>query len=220
MKDSKCVRPREAALILCVAVCGACDIATIRPIEDPDAGSGNTSTSSRSSKIEFDPDSYVLGIWESKLLPAVRSGATEFQAANASISKEGGPRFALARARGKVTSVEDRGRSRQVGVDLDPADGKPDVWVQIGGPDGVDGNAVRDGSGVVSFDHFTNQIQFAYVATALGKHIESKVVAPISAGIQADATLEVSGVLFQVFEEKGPVPVIAPVSLTVEAPSK
>lgn len=217
MKVVRCASRLELARIATVFLCAACDIATIRPIPDPDSSAGPGSTQSPTSKAAFDPDRHVVEIWDSKLIPAIRDGALDFQSARDSLSKDGGPRFVRARVKGKVTSVEDRGRSRQVGIDLDPFDTKPDLWIQIGGPDGVDGNAVRDGSGVVSFDQFTNQLEFAYVATSLGKYIEAHVVLPVQEKLAPGTTVEATGVLFQIFEEQGPVSVLAPVSLSVEA---
>ncbi|HLL65814.1 MAG TPA: DUF2291 domain-containing protein [Micromonosporaceae bacterium] len=78
---------------------------------------------------------------------------------------------------GTVGAVDQSQGPGRMQVDLDPADGTPDLSIAIG-PVFL-GTAVRDAVGFISFGEFPNQIEFANVATELNNQARTKVVAPI-----------------------------------------
>lgn len=206
---------RSSVSTLLVALFGltplSCDVVTVRPLKE----TGRTAPQGNASMRAFDPDAYVSESWPKRVLPAIEAGAGELRPVLDSLTQPGGPRFALARARGRVMSVESRGRERGVVLDLEPPDGKSDVWIQLGGPAGIDGVAMRDGSGVISFDQFTNQIQFAKVASSLSRFVEAEVVKPVLPVLKPGTLLTATGVVFRMAGSGEPGFALAPASLAL-----
>jgi predicted lipoprotein len=179
--------------VVALAALYGCDVVTVRPLKEGDASVSPEPTTTQT----FDADAFVAKVWPERLLPAITGRAVEFPTALAQLTQSDEAAFPVARVRGRVVSVEARGRSRGVVLDVQPPDGSGDVWMQIGGPGGVDGAAVRDASGVLSFDQFPNQMEFARVASSLGRHIESVVIRPALPALKPGAEVSAIGPLFR-----------------------
>lgn len=163
---------------------------TIRPIvPSPDSNAGaaagtanapNTSASSPSSPSSgpFDAARYVASIWNSRVIPAASSSATDLARALSDARGGNAPaRAMLVSGTGVVTSVDTRSRVGLAHVDLAPADGQPDAAIQIGPV--LRGSALRDAVGFIRFEDFANQIDHARVAGALNTRVLETVLRDI-----------------------------------------
>lgn len=150
----------------------ACKLATIRPL-DPETGRAVIGNEAEG----FDAERYVAGIWDDPLLVTVRGEATELaellhalredeEAASERYGHQVGSAYSfIVSGQGQVLSVATESRAGLMNVDLAPPDGEADVALAIGPV--VSGNALRDALPFISFNDFTNQIEFANVSKAL-----------------------------------------------------
>ena len=126
----------------------------------------------------FDPDKMVADIWDAKVIPYLTSKSGDFKTvreleisdAEAAGSKYGhkekvgnSPWTLVVRLEGKIVSSNTESRAATIDVDGD-GDGKADATVQIG--PAMRGTALRDSLDFVSFNDFTNQIDFAQFGKA------------------------------------------------------
>ena len=78
-------------------------------------------------------------------------------------------------------------------------DGMPEgtvVQIQIG--PALNGTALRDVSGTVSFNEFTNQLEYQQVATELNNRVREEVLADFDAAAAAGKTVTVTGAFLRV----------------------
>jgi predicted lipoprotein len=136
----------------------------------------------------FNPNAFVEGIWDEKVLPTVTEKAVDAKpllaaiAADAESAKKqygktsaaGGATSFLIKGEGKVLEHTDATGAGQLTVDLAPGDGKPDVALAVG-PVFL-GTAIRDAVGFIDFGQFTNQIDFQGVSTALNRKSKDTVI--------------------------------------------
>lgn len=175
-----------SARIMLLAVLGAslsgCVLATVRTLnEDEEA------------KIGFTGEDYVAGIWDDQVLPAYDEEAQDLgpllelieQDEDAAIEQFGhrsgtGPYAFMVRGEAQVVTLDTSSRSGTVVLDLTPTDGAPDVEMAIGPLVKVSQRgAVRDAVGFIEYGTFTNQQEFADVATAMGERITSMIAAAL-----------------------------------------
>ena len=84
--------------------------------------------------------------------------------------KEGtSPWTLVAKIEGKIVAAETASRAATIDVDVD-GDGKPDATIQIG--PAMRGTALRDSLDFVSFNTFTNQIDFARFGKSFNQHVD------------------------------------------------
>ncbi|MEP6464241.1 MAG: DUF2291 domain-containing protein [Frankiaceae bacterium] len=139
----------------------------------------------------FDAKSYVDKIWSAKLLPTATAKAVTASTVLAAVRADpakagkrygrqagtGSPYSFLVKGSGRVQSVTS-GSTGSAELDLDPADGKVDLSVALG-PVFL-GTAVRDAVGFIDFSQFSNQIDYADVATAINSKVRSDVVSKVT----------------------------------------
>ncbi|HVN55981.1 MAG TPA: DUF2291 domain-containing protein [Anaerolineaceae bacterium] len=125
----------------------------------------------------FDKVAYVDKIWESKVLPTMKSKALEFDTLYTALSQDqegaskkygnkvGGPYNFTTKFEGKVTQVNTESRAGTLVVETQAGGKTVPVTVQIGPV--FKGTAIRDAVGFISFNEFVNQLQFADVADEL-----------------------------------------------------
>ena len=180
------MRPKEfvllSARLLLLAVLGAslsgCVLATVRSLdEDTEA------------KIGFTGESYVEEIWEDELLPVYDEQAQDLGTLlellrsdpDAAIEQYGhrsgtGPYAFMVRGEAQVVTLDTSSRSGIITLDLTPPDGTPDATMAIGPLIKVSQRgAVRDAVGIIQYGSFTNQEEFAGVATAMGDRITAMI---------------------------------------------
>lgn len=182
------------ALVLLSAL-AACKIATVRPL----ASTGSAAAGA------FDATAYVGSIWNSRVVPTVEREATEYAQLLPSLKAdpEGtaqrlgrgsrGRSYFLVKGEGTVVSVDRRSRNGLLGLDVSPGDGQADLWLQIGPV--VQGMALRDAVGFISFDQFVNQLDYADVGNALNQRVLDSVVKGLDSESVQGSVLSFSGAL-------------------------
>lgn len=130
----------------------------------------------------FDPDKMVAEIWAPKVVPYFEGHAGPFKDVQALIAKspdeagakygyrpktDGAPWTVMVKLEGVIVAADTESRAATIGVDA-TGQGKPDATVQIG--PAVRGTAIRDALDFVSFNDFTNQIDFARYGKAFNVH--------------------------------------------------
>ena len=169
------------------------------------AGATATAGATPGAAGPFDADAYVAGIWQDKVLPTIdgeaKDAATVLTAIAADAegaattygraSASGGPATFVVKGTGTVVEVDTSGPQGLLKVDLAPADGKADLGVAVG--PAFLGTAVRDALPFVDFSQFTNQIDYADVATALNATVKKTVVADLDPAAAKGRTVEFTG---------------------------
>ncbi len=143
---------------------------------------------------------YARSVWSSKVVPAILSAAVDIRRAPA------GARLFAVKGTGRILSVDAGSIAGIASLDIEPFDGKPDAILQIGPV--LRGYAIRDGTGVISFGDFTNQIQFADAGAALNRRALETVIEPVRSSVVPGATIEFAGVCDASGNSKDIVPVV------------
>ena len=187
----------KGIVFLALACSLACKVATVRPIESGEAEAPGGES--------FDPARYVESIWSTRVVPAVENGAMEcgelLQAVrtdpDATLRALGrgprGPAHLLVKGEGVVVSVDRSSRAGLLGLDVAPRDGSPDVWLQVGPI--LQGTALRDAVGFISFADFVNQVDYADVGNALNQRVLDSVLQDLDAASAKGTQLSFAGVL-------------------------
>jgi predicted lipoprotein len=176
------IKPHIAVLVvLSVVMLASCKFEPTKTSEEI-AAQSNT----------FDPDKMVASIWDAKVLPYLTAKAGDFNAvrileisdANAAGAKYGykeklgnSPWTYVVSIAGKIISSNTESRAATIDVDSD-GDGKADATVQIG--PALRGTALRDSLDFVSFNQFTNQIDFAQFGKSFNTYANKTFLAKIS----------------------------------------
>ena len=142
----------------------------IKPLH-PTTGSGPAAISSNSDNAS----SFVEPIWNSKVVPTILAKAVEaavllpeIRANPEAAGQRYGRREAtnpfnyMIKGSGKVTQVNTESRAGTMTVEIDNGSSHETINLQIGPV--VIGTALRDATGLVSFNQFTNQIDYAGVS--------------------------------------------------------
>ncbi len=164
---------------------------TIRPIAESSHGS-------------FDAHTYVGDVWDQRVVPLLRSRAVPLQAASARTLTQPTP----VTLEGVVLDVDTSSRVGTAAVDLEPADGRPDVLLMIGPV--FRGTALRDALDFIRFTDFTNQIQFAAVGTALNERALASM-SDVDPSSLRRRTVRVLGVAWRDGQRPDSLPLVVPV---------
>ncbi len=131
----------------------------------------------------FDPDKMVASIWSAKVIPVFEKKAGPFVEVRDLAAKspdEAGAKFGyraksedtpwtlMVRIDGVIVGAETESRAATISVDA-TGQGKTDAIVQIG--PAMRGTAIRDALDFVSFNDFTNQIDFARYGKAFNSYV-------------------------------------------------
>jgi predicted lipoprotein len=192
---------------------------TVRPIESAKSDAPQAGIS--------DPAAWVDSIWSSKLLPAVEQGAVDarvlLDAWKSSPEQTemrfgrretNGPVYFLVKGAGTVVSVDQRSRNGLALVDFAPFDGRPDLSIQIGPV--LRGTSLRDATGLVRFNDFLNQLQYADAANALNERVLAQVLAQLDVPRLKGRRVSFAGTLAADRKADPPLSGVIPVRLTTE----
>lgn len=152
---------------------------------------------------KFDPDKMVAEMWDAKVIPYLRGKAGDFKDVRAlekASPDEAGEKYGhkekqgtspwtvVVKLTGKIVAANVESRAGTIDVDAD-SDGKADARVQIGPV--MRGTALRDTLDFVSFNDFTNQIDFAQFGKAFNVHVDKTITSklPRDALIGKDVTI-------------------------------
>jgi len=187
-----------AVVVALVALALGGQLATVRPI-----GTFTANSTVNPGGETFNKVAYVDGIWDSKVVPAVRSGATDAGILIPALRKDpestarqfghdvGGASNFLIRFSGKVTKVDTSSMNGLVTVSLRLGGQPQDVQVQVGPI--ISGTALRDAVGFVTFGLFTNQMQFGDVGDELNNRVLKRVLAGIDPKTLLGRTVSIEG---------------------------
>ncbi len=132
----------------------------------------------------FDPDKMVASIWSAKVVPYFEKKAgplLEVRGLAANSPDAAGAKFGyraksedtpwtlMTRFSGVIVAADTESRASTISVDAS-GQGKADAIVQIG--PAMRGTAIRDALDFVSFNDFTNQIDFARYGKAFNTYID------------------------------------------------
>jgi len=153
----------------------------------------------------FDPVTYVDGIWESQVVPAIQekaqdlptvlaaieSNLTEAGDQYATISQSGALNFVV-KGQGTITEVNTESRNGTAVLQLDGYEGPVAVVVQIGPL--VRGDGVRDGVGFIEFGNFKEQTEFGQVSKELNQRVADVVLSGLDLTTLAGKQVSFDGV--------------------------
>jgi predicted lipoprotein len=165
--------------VICVAVVGALAIArpwTVRPLNDQPAKA-------------FDADAYVASIWSARVLTeATATAMTVTDVRSRGIPEE--RRSVFVKGTGTIARVDLESRAGVARIDFGQG---VEADLQIGPV--LRGTAVRDALSFIKFSDFTNQIEYAQVASALNARVLDGPLKTIDAGTLRGRVVHVVGAL-------------------------
>jgi predicted lipoprotein len=171
-------------LLIMLAVSG-CTIATIRPL-DPVTGKAIIGDEDQ----RFNAANYVAEIWDAQVVPLLQQNATDINTVldalrqdQAAASEQYGrrtdtrqPYSFVVSGSGTVTSVNTESRAGLAQVDTN-GDGEADVSLAIGPV--IRGTALRDGMPFITFNQFTNQMEYAAVSNEINALVNQRILTPL-----------------------------------------
>jgi predicted lipoprotein len=179
-------------------------VATVRPINAPKSSKpGEFGSFSEASK---DQTSLVDQIWNGKLFPTVKEKAVDLDTLMSGLLtdkegtskkygyKVGGPYNFLIKFEGKLTDVNTESRVGKATMDVPlKSTTKPSIILQIGPI--IQGYSIRDAVGFITFEQFTNQIEFADVSDQINTRLYDQVLKKIDFKGSVGKTLSVYGAI-------------------------
>lgn len=151
----------------------------------------------------FDRVKYVDSIWESRVLPTVEQKSLDISTLIAALEKDpteackaygndvGGAYNFLIRFAGTVTAVDAKSETGSLTVSVPFQGGSLPVKVLIGPI--ILGTALRDAVGFITFEQFTNQMQYGGVSDELNDRVMKNVVSKIDLKTVAGKRLSIDG---------------------------
>jgi predicted lipoprotein len=189
------VRPWMVALLALIAVLVAAAFSTkVVSIQEAEADSAGT----------FDPATYAEEHFEADIVPYIEDNAVDLTtllgdlAGGADESEFGNTSGASSAYAFPVTFTAVAGAPTPPTLPL-TVDGVPPgttVVLQIG--PAINGTAIRDVSGTVSFNEFTNQLEYQQVATELNELVKASVLADLDVATIQGKRLQITGAFLRV----------------------
>jgi len=151
------------------------------------------------------PEQQVAEMWDTKVLPYLEGKAGDFktvsEAVRANVEAAGvtygnkekqasSPWTVIVRLEGKIVAANTESRAGSIDVDAD-GNGTADARVQIGPV--MRGTALRDSLDFVSFNQFTNQIDFAQFGKAFNLHVDKTLTSKLPRDQLVGKTVQVLG---------------------------
>ncbi|WP_413991070.1 DUF2291 family protein [Labrys okinawensis] len=173
----------------------------------------------------FDPDKMVNEMWDAKVIPYLTAKAGDFAVVRDLAAKspdEAGARFGyrakegstpwtyVIKAQGRIVAANTQSRAATIDVDVDQ-DGKADMVVQIG--PALRGTTLRDSLDFVSFNSFTNQIDYAQFGKAFNTKVNAGVLQPLPRDGLVGRSVTVLGTY--ALEPGGKPPLVTPAELSL-----
>ncbi|MGB2566974.1 DUF2291 family protein [Micromonospora citrea] len=164
-----------------VAAVAALVLAIVFSTEYRPVGSASATASQK-----FDPARYGAETYQSKVVPAIRQGATplpELFAALTADEKAAGQKYGHRQGSGPYSfAVTGEGVAEEIRGNLLLLSGtglpaQTRVSLQVG--PAVNGTALRDAAGFITFGQFLNQVEYADAATALNNQMRAAVLADL-----------------------------------------
>ena len=146
---------------------------------------------SQGGAAKFDPQEMVADMWEPTVLPYLEKKAGDFSEVTALAREDAevaGQKFGhkekqgtspwtvVVKLNGKIVAANTESRAGSINVDSN-GDGKADARIQIGPV--MRGTALRDCLDFVTFNDFTNQIDFAQFGKAFNLHVDKNLTSKL-----------------------------------------
>ena len=207
-----------ALLLVAVALTSCRFIATADVPALANAGAGHGAA-------PFDPDKSVASIWAPKVIPYFEKKAGPFLQVRELAAKspdeagakfgyraksEGTPWTLMVKIDGIVVGANTESRAATIDVDVS-GQGKADAVVQIG--PAIRGTAIRDALDFVSFNDFTNQIDFAQFGKAFNTHVYHETLEKLPREFLIGRKVSVLGAY--PFVSTADKPLVTPVEITI-----
>jgi predicted lipoprotein len=175
--------------------------------------------------VPFNPDEKAASMWASKVVPYFAKKAGPFLQVRDLAAKtpdEAGAKFGyrskaddapwtlMVRIDGVIVSANTESRAATLSLDAS-GQGKTDAIVQIG--PAIRGTAIRDALDFVSFNDFTNQIDFAQFGKALNTHVDHETLAKMPRDSLVGRKVSVLGAY--PFVSAADTPLVTPVEITI-----
>lgn len=172
-KRPAAVRLALALVILVVIIAGTRFYA---PGTEPSSGAVGDEN------VVADPVSYAQGVYEADVVPAITDNAVDMPELLEALAQDEGTADEYGFRNGgspysfpvRVTGTVVEGPFGEVGLEVEGLPSEVTVGVQTG--PAVTGTAVRDATGLITFEMFLNQIDFASVATELNNRVKENVL--------------------------------------------
>jgi predicted lipoprotein len=173
-------------------------LATVKPI-----GSAQSLAAVMEGGTTFDKVKFVDSIWESKVIPTVEQKAVGLDVLIPAIQKSpeeavkeygnniGGAFNFLVQFAGKVTKVDTKSLTGTVTVDAGYPGGSLPVKLQIGPI--ILGTALRDAVKFITFQQFTNQMQYGGVSDELNARVSKEVISKLDVKTLVGKRLQIKG---------------------------
>jgi len=173
-------------------------LATVKPI-----GSVQSLEAVMEGGTAFDKVKFVDSVWDSKVIPTVEKNAVSVGRLVAAIQKNadeaakeygnnvGGAYNFLVQFSGKVSKVDATSLTGTVTVDADVAAGSVPVKIQIGPI--ILGTALRDAVKFITFQQFTNQMQYGGVSDEMNGRVSRDVISKLNLKSLSGKRLSVKG---------------------------
>jgi len=202
-------------IVLLAILCAVKPPFVIRPLP------GHNSAGSSSEPVESGAAKFVDALWASKLLPVIDEKAQDIAKVlpeiradpNAAGEKYGrreatNPYNYLVKGTGKVTEINTASQAGTAAIEIPGLNEK--VALQIGPV--VRGTALRDSTGLVSFNQFSNQLDYADVSKEMNSRAMKTAFAKAPAASLAGKTVTFFGAFTFDPHSKSPV-LITPVEI-------
>ena len=176
-------------------------------------------------KPEFDPDKLVAEMWTAKVVPYFEANAGRFVDVSDLAAKspdeagakwgyraksDGTPWTLMVRIEATIVAANTESRAATLDVDA-TGQGRTDATVQIG--PALRGTAIRDALSFVSFNDFTNQIDFARFGKAFNVHVNHATLEALPRDSLVGRKVSVVGAY--ALGAAGEVPLVTPVEITL-----
>lgn len=176
---------------------------------------------------KFDPDQMVEEIWSPKLIPYLKDKAGEFsdvrraELADQNVAGEqfghkqkagNAPWTYMVHMEGIIISANTESRASTIDIDNN-SDGVADASVQIG--PAIRGTSLRDSLNFISFNDFTNQIEYAQFGKAFNNYAKKSFLNDFPRDELAGRSVKLLGTYQHKSSSK--LPVITPAELSVLA---
>jgi predicted lipoprotein len=189
------VRPGLIALGLAIVVIVVAAFnVTVVSIDDVNAGAGDT----------FDPAAFAEEEFSSTIVPAIEEEAIDLPtlladlAAGADEADFGNTSGASSAYAFPVTFTAVAGElaGPVLGLTVDGVPAETTVQLQVG--PALNGTAMRDVTGEISFNSFVNQLEYQNVATELNNQVREQVLSTVDPASLPGKTLEITGAFLRV----------------------
>ncbi|WP_319563248.1 DUF2291 domain-containing protein [Marispirochaeta sp.] len=171
----------------------------------------------------FNAKLYVDSVWEEQVLPRLKSEAVELNRLLEELARDPGaaikaygyrievtaPFNFMVKGKARISEVNLESAAATVSLDKTGPDSNP-VQIQIGPV--LKGTAIRDSMDFISFEDFTNQLEFANVSREMNNLIKEQLLTSLDRESLEDSTIEFLGA-FQWVEGQGIL--ITPVQLRI-----